>query len=80
VIPGAKAVEKAIWGEQVQNESTTHDIKDDGIPPTRPQNDTQVEEFLRKQYKSQSGADMAEVDSAKQKMGNAPQVAKTGNQ
>ena len=30
-------------------------VQDDGTPPTRPANDTQVEEFLKDQYKSTKG-------------------------
>jgi len=41
--------------------STRRKVRDDGTPPTRPENDVQVEEFLRRQYKSKGGQGMENV-------------------
>lgn len=55
-IPGGPALEKAVFGtSDAQINAAQGNIRDDGTPPTRPQNDTQVEEFLRGQYKSTKG-------------------------
>lgn len=55
-IPGGPALEKAIYGtSDADINAAQGNVQDDGIPPTRPQNDTQVEEFLRGQYKSKKG-------------------------
>lgn len=60
-IPGGPAVEKAIYGtSDAQINAAQGNIRDNGTPPTRPANDTQVEEFLKEQYKSKQG-DLPEI-------------------
>ncbi len=61
-IPGGSALEKSIYGaSDADMAATKGEVKDDGSPPTRPQNDVQVEEFLKSQYKSKSGSRMPEL-------------------
>lgn len=47
-IPGASTVQSVIQGRQEAK------VEDVGKPPTRPENDVQVEEFLKEQYRSRS--------------------------
>jgi hypothetical protein len=55
-IPGAVTVQSTIHGKEgaTTNEENMEDI---GKSPTRPDNDVQVEEFLKKQYRSTSRDD-----------------------
>jgi len=50
-IPGASTIQSAVLGKQ-EGAASEEKIDDVTEPPTRPQNDVQVEEFLKGQYRS----------------------------
>ncbi|RAL59919.1 hypothetical protein DID88_000545 [Monilinia fructigena] len=50
-IPGISTLQKSTL-EQGPEDRT---VKDNGLPPTRPEHDVPIEQFLRKQYHSRSG-------------------------
>ncbi|RDL41210.1 uncharacterized protein BP5553_01189 [Venustampulla echinocandica] len=53
-------------GPERNNNSSKNDRKSStDAPPRRPDNDVQVEEFLRDQYKSKNSKDMSKVGSGK---------------
>lgn len=52
-IPGASTIQSTVQGKQKASTSEAKTV-DDGKPPTRPANDTQVEEFLKEQYRSRN--------------------------
>ncbi|OBT92214.1 hypothetical protein VE01_09967 [Pseudogymnoascus verrucosus] len=52
-ILGASTVQSVIQGKQEASTSEAK-VEDVGKPPTRPENDVQVEEFLKEQYRSRS--------------------------
>lgn len=55
-IPGGETIEKTVFGAtETDMKAARGEIQDDGTPPTRPANDTQIEEFLKTQYKSKPG-------------------------
>ena len=55
-IPGGSALEKAIYGSSdAEMKAAQGSVRNDGTPPTRQANDTQIEEFLKDQYKSKKG-------------------------
>jgi len=52
---GISALQQTMFGQGPEPKQE-NGVVDDGTPPTRPDHDVQVEEFLRKQYKSKNGA------------------------
>lgn len=52
-IPGVLAAQSIIQGKKGAT-ATEPKVEDVGKPPTRPENDVQVEEFLKEQYRSKS--------------------------
>ncbi|TVY36329.1 hypothetical protein LOCC1_G007916 [Lachnellula occidentalis] len=56
-IPGVSTLQQAAFEQGPPKEEN----KDSG-PPNRPDHDVQVEEFLRKQYRSKSGDGMPDLD------------------
>jgi len=60
-VPGVNAVREAIYGRDGGEENKKNALEDNGTPPTRPDHDTQVEEFLKSQYHSGSGDRMPDV-------------------
>lgn len=65
-IPGMDALQRAAFGQtEAEVKETDHETKDNGGPPARPVNDTQIEEFLKEQYKSKSGKDMPKIGEDK---------------
>lgn len=51
-IPGVSALQKSTLEQGPEDNNT---VKDNGAPPTRPEHDVPIEQFLRKQYHSRSG-------------------------
>ncbi|APA09403.1 hypothetical protein sscle_05g041730 [Sclerotinia sclerotiorum 1980 UF-70] len=50
-MPGISTLQKSTLEQEPEDKT----VKDDAVPPIRPQHDGHIEQFLRKQYHSRSG-------------------------